>query len=36
MIDPSRVNWDKASGLVPAIVQDSGSGAVLMLGYMNA
>jgi len=28
-------DWDKADGLVPAIVQDAGSGAVLMLGYMN-
>ncbi|HUY63809.1 MAG TPA: phosphoribosyl-AMP cyclohydrolase [Acidimicrobiales bacterium] len=28
------VRYD-ASGLVPAIVQDAGDGAVLMLGYMN-
>ncbi|NNM62619.1 MAG: bifunctional phosphoribosyl-AMP cyclohydrolase/phosphoribosyl-ATP diphosphatase HisIE [Steroidobacteraceae bacterium] len=27
--------WDKAGGLLPAIVQDAHSGAVLMLGYMN-
>jgi len=27
--------WDKMDGLIPAIVQDSGSGAVLMLGYMS-
>jgi phosphoribosyl-AMP cyclohydrolase / phosphoribosyl-ATP pyrophosphohydrolase len=34
--DPSRkLDWDKSGGLLPAIVQDSGSGAVLMLGYMN-
>ena len=30
-----RLDWDKGSGLLPAIVQDAGSGAVLMLGYMN-
>jgi len=27
--------WDKADGLLPAIVQHADSGAVLMLGYMN-
>ena len=30
-----NIDWDKLDGLVPAIVQDSGTGAVLMLGYMN-
>jgi phosphoribosyl-ATP pyrophosphohydrolase/phosphoribosyl-AMP cyclohydrolase len=30
-----NLDWDKSSGLLPAIVQDAGSGAVLMLGYMN-
>jgi phosphoribosyl-ATP pyrophosphohydrolase/phosphoribosyl-AMP cyclohydrolase len=30
-----ELDWDKGGGLVPAIVQDAGSGAVLMLGYMN-
>jgi len=29
------LDWDKMNGLVPAIVQDAASGAVLMLGYMN-
>jgi len=29
------LDWDKGAGLVPAIVQDASSGAVLMLGYMN-
>ena len=29
------VNWDER-GLVPAIVQDANTGAVLMLAYMNA
>jgi len=29
------LDWDKMNGLVPAIVQHAGSGAVLMLGYMN-
>jgi len=27
--------WDKVDGLMPAIVQDVGTGRVLMLGYMN-
>jgi len=31
-----NVDWDKMNGLIPAIVQDAGSGTVLMLGYMNA
>ena len=30
-----ELDWDKGDGLLPAIVQDAGSGAVLMLGYMN-
>ena len=30
-----NVDWSKMHGLVPAIVQDAGCGAVLMLGYMN-
>jgi phosphoribosyl-ATP pyrophosphohydrolase/phosphoribosyl-AMP cyclohydrolase len=30
-----ELDWDKMNGLAPAIVQDAGSGAVLMLGYMN-
>jgi phosphoribosyl-ATP pyrophosphohydrolase/phosphoribosyl-AMP cyclohydrolase len=29
------INWDKMHGLIPAVVQDADSGAVLMLGYMN-
>jgi phosphoribosyl-ATP pyrophosphohydrolase/phosphoribosyl-AMP cyclohydrolase len=33
--DSGRLDWDKGDGLLPAIVQDAGSGAVLMLGYMN-
>jgi phosphoribosyl-ATP pyrophosphohydrolase/phosphoribosyl-AMP cyclohydrolase len=32
----ARIDWDKGGGLVPAIVQDADTGAVLMLGYMNA
>ena len=31
----SELDFDKGGGLLPAIVQDAGSGAVLMLGYMN-
>jgi phosphoribosyl-AMP cyclohydrolase / phosphoribosyl-ATP pyrophosphohydrolase len=29
------VDWDKSQGLLPAIVQDTIDGSVLMLGYMN-
>lgn len=34
-IDVTRVDFAKADGLVPAIVQDADTGAVLMLAYMN-
>jgi phosphoribosyl-ATP pyrophosphohydrolase/phosphoribosyl-AMP cyclohydrolase len=34
-IDAERLDWDKGAGLIPAIVQNAGNGAVLMLGYMN-
>lgn len=33
--DIDGLAWDKMDGLIPAIVQDPGSGAVLMLGYMS-
>src|SRR5579862_1752857 len=33
--DRARIDWTKGDGLVPAIVQDATSGAVLMLSYMN-
>lgn len=33
--DIERLDFDKGDGLLPAIVQHAGSGAVLMLGYMN-
>jgi phosphoribosyl-AMP cyclohydrolase / phosphoribosyl-ATP pyrophosphohydrolase len=29
------LDWSKGGGMLPAVVQDAGSGAVLMLGYMN-
>ncbi|MFT5517378.1 MAG: phosphoribosyl-ATP pyrophosphohydrolase/phosphoribosyl-AMP cyclohydrolase, partial [Rhodothermales bacterium] len=29
------IDFDKGNGLVPAIVQNQRTGAVLMLGYMN-
>ena len=29
------LDWGKADGLLPAIVQDAETGAVLMLAYMN-
>ena len=35
MSDLQRLDWDKGGGLLPAVIQDAGSGAVLMLGYMN-
>lgn len=35
MIDPDTLAWDKMGGLLPAIVQDSASGEVAMLGYMD-
>jgi phosphoribosyl-AMP cyclohydrolase / phosphoribosyl-ATP pyrophosphohydrolase len=31
----TTLDWEKMSGLIPAIVQDANSGAVLMMGYMN-
>jgi len=34
-VDLTKVTFDQ-SGLVPAIIQDAGSGKVLMLGYMNS
>jgi phosphoribosyl-AMP cyclohydrolase len=30
-----KIDFDKMQGLVPAIVQDSDTGEVLMLGFMN-
>lgn len=33
--DVDALDWSKGDGLLPAIVQDSHSGAVLMLGYMD-
>ena len=36
LADIDTLDFAKAGGLVPAIVQDADSGAVLMLGYMNA
>jgi phosphoribosyl-AMP cyclohydrolase / phosphoribosyl-ATP pyrophosphohydrolase len=35
MKEPVNLDWDKNDGLLPAIVQHAGSGAVLMMGYMN-
>lgn len=34
-VDAARIDFDKGDGLVPAIVQDADTGAVLMLAYMN-
>lgn len=33
--DVEGLAWDKMGGLIPAVVQDAGDGAVLMLGYMD-
>lgn len=33
--DPSTLDWEKQSGLLPAIVQDARTRKVLMLGYMS-
>lgn len=30
-----KIDFEKMQGLVPAVVQDSGNGDVLMLGFMN-
>jgi len=34
--DIPRLAWSKGDGLLPAVVQDAGTGAVLMLAFMNA
>lgn len=34
--DIASLDWEKMSGLLPALVQDRRTGRVLMLGYMNA
>ncbi|KTD19331.1 phosphoribosyl-AMP cyclohydrolase (PRA-CH) / phosphoribosyl-ATP pyrophosphatase (PRA-PH) [Legionella lansingensis] len=31
----TNLDWQKMNGLIPAIIQDSNTGNVLMLGYMN-
>lgn len=33
--DTDSLAWDKMDGLLPAVVQDSATGQVLMLGYMS-
>lgn len=35
MIDVNELDWDKGDGLLPAIIQDSITKQILMLGYMN-
>ncbi|MGY8985207.1 MAG: bifunctional phosphoribosyl-AMP cyclohydrolase/phosphoribosyl-ATP diphosphatase HisIE [Sphingomonadales bacterium] len=34
--DAATLNWEKANGLIPAIIQDNETKTVLMLGFMNA
>lgn len=36
LADIASLAWDKMDGLLPAVVQDTATGQVLMLGYMNA
>jgi phosphoribosyl-AMP cyclohydrolase len=35
-VESVSIDFDKAGGLVPAIIQDHHSGEVLMLGFMNS
>lgn len=35
MIDISKLNFNKLNGLIPAVIVDSGSDKILMLGFMN-
>jgi phosphoribosyl-AMP cyclohydrolase / phosphoribosyl-ATP pyrophosphohydrolase len=35
MTDLSNINFEKSSGLIPAIIQDGATNRVLMLGFMN-
>jgi phosphoribosyl-AMP cyclohydrolase len=35
-VESVNIDFEKASGLVPAIIQDHRSGEVLMLGFMNS
>jgi len=35
-VESVSIDFDKAGGLVPAIIQDHRSGEVLMLGFMNS
>ncbi|MCB9987997.1 MAG: bifunctional phosphoribosyl-AMP cyclohydrolase/phosphoribosyl-ATP diphosphatase HisIE [Rhodospirillales bacterium] len=35
MIDIESLDFDKGNGLIPTIVQEAGTGTVLMLGYMD-
>ena len=35
MINENDINWEKGSGMIPAIIQDADNSRVLMLGYMN-
>jgi len=35
MLNADTLDWEKAGGLLPAVVQDDFDGRVLMLGYMN-
>ncbi len=34
-IDPTKLDWQKGHGLLPAIIQDAETDKILMLGYMN-
>lgn len=34
-VDPTRLDWEKTGGMIPAIVQHVHTGQVLMQGYMT-
>jgi phosphoribosyl-ATP pyrophosphohydrolase/phosphoribosyl-AMP cyclohydrolase len=34
-LDPDSLDWSKGGGLLPGVVQDATTNAVLMLGYLN-
>jgi len=35
VIDVGSIDWEKMNGLIPAVVQDAGTGRLLMLAFMN-
>ncbi len=35
MVSPDKLNFDKLNGLIPAVIVDNKTNAVLMVGFMN-